>query len=1252
MADLVKVDILLQGETVDAFSAIVHKDKAYAYGVDDGRQAAKELIPRQQFEVPIQAAIGVADHRPRDHPRHPQGRPRQVLRRRHHPQAQAAGEAEGGQEADEDGRPGRGAAGGLHRRAVDRGVHRPQEVAAAAPRTPSLGWGLRPPPTERPNRARARRRTPGGRGDRAPARATARTARVPRPRAGAAGRHRLGAVAGPAGSPTATAPPRSSAGCRDSGIELALAMGTLQWVMALIVAGIGALVLAYCAWYFDDDDPGCPRSPACFVAFVGVDARAGPGRRPAAAVRVLGADDGLLVPAHRARPEPAGQPAGRHAGARGDHVRRPGDARRDADARRRPAGTYRISEILADPPTGVAVTVARRAAPRRRDQQVGPAPVPLLAPGGDGGADAGQRLPARRVDGEGRRLPGRAARAGVRRRRPDGTRCSWCSASRRCSLGGWRALRQNDLKLLLAYGTVSQLGFLVLVLGIGTRSAVLAGLALLLAHALFKATLFLVVGIVDHSTGTRDLRELSGRRRAGCPVARRHRGARRRVDGRSAAAARLRRARRACSSRCSTWPATATAPGSVRRAAGCSSSGWSSGRSLTAAYTARFLWGAFADQAGAGADAGPLARARASSRRPVAAGGAGAGARLRSAPPLTSLLDALRRRVPAPGPTSTELALWHGSGCRWCSPRVTLAVGAGAVRRARAASPSAGRTGPRLDAERAYRLRHAPVDRSAVEVTGVVQRGSVAAYLAIILVVLLLLPGRGADRRPRRTAARWCRGTTPAQAVVGAVIVAGRRDDGALAAPAARSDARRRHRLRHGPAVRPPRRARPRAHPGPGRDASAWSSSCWCCAGCPQYFTDRPLRRQRYLRMALGAAVAVVVAGFVARGRRGAHRRPGLPGVPGGGLEFGGGRNIVNVILVDIRAWDTLGEISVLVAAATGVASLVFVNTRDAGIRRVHDIPYPAGVEKVATAPGRRVWLPGPRTLPPDRRSIIFEVVVRLLFHRWSSCSRSTCCSRPQPPRRRLRRGHGHRAGADGALPGRRPLRARRGGTGRRRRADRAPGCSWRRCPGCCRWPSAAWCCRPPTIDLRLPLLGELHLVSSVVFDVGVYLVVVGLVLDLLRALGSRIDRQILRADARAAEAAPDERQPDPGPRRRRPHRLRGLPGARAQPDPRAGRHACMHRQRRQPAVPGRRRAARATPLSKGGRPGRHVATRCPRRWSSPRSSSPSATRRSCSPWPTAAGSSTATTTCRTTSRTPRSGGSPLRTTPRPTATT
>jgi len=57
VSDLVKVDILLQGEQVDAFSAITHRDKAYSYGVMMTSKL-RELIPRQQFEVPIQAAIG------------------------------------------------------------------------------------------------------------------------------------------------------------------------------------------------------------------------------------------------------------------------------------------------------------------------------------------------------------------------------------------------------------------------------------------------------------------------------------------------------------------------------------------------------------------------------------------------------------------------------------------------------------------------------------------------------------------------------------------------------------------------------------------------------------------------------------------------------------------------------------------------------------------------------------------------------------------------------------------------------------------------------------------------------------------------------------------------------------------------------------------------------------------------------------------------------------------------------------------
>ena len=77
-------------------------------------------------------------------------------------------------------------------------------------------------------------------------------------------------------------------------------------------------------------------------------------------------------------------------------------------------------------------------------------------------------------------------------------------------IGGLRALRQHDLKLLLAYGTVSQLGFMMLLFGTGEYKIAQAGIVLLLAHGAFKATLFMLVGIVDHQTGTRDIRHLHG----------------------------------------------------------------------------------------------------------------------------------------------------------------------------------------------------------------------------------------------------------------------------------------------------------------------------------------------------------------------------------------------------------------------------------------------------------------------------------------------------------------------------------------------------------------------------------------------------------------------------------------------------------------------------------------------------------------------------------------------------------------------
>jgi multicomponent Na+:H+ antiporter subunit A len=77
-------------------------------------------------------------------------------------------------------------------------------------------------------------------------------------------------------------------------------------------------------------------------------------------------------------------------------------------------------------------------------------------------------------------------------------------------IGNILALRQHDLKLVLAYSTVGALGTMVLLIGLGSETAFVAAMALLLAHALYKAGLFLVTGIVDHEIGTRELDRFAG----------------------------------------------------------------------------------------------------------------------------------------------------------------------------------------------------------------------------------------------------------------------------------------------------------------------------------------------------------------------------------------------------------------------------------------------------------------------------------------------------------------------------------------------------------------------------------------------------------------------------------------------------------------------------------------------------------------------------------------------------------------------
>ncbi|WP_416408351.1 putative monovalent cation/H+ antiporter subunit A [Agrobacterium rosae] len=80
--------------------------------------------------------------------------------------------------------------------------------------------------------------------------------------------------------------------------------------------------------------------------------------------------------------------------------------------------------------------------------------------------------------------------------------------------GACLAIRQTDLKLMLAYTTVSSLGLLVMLTGFGSEHAIEAAVLYLVAHSLFKGALFMVVGIVDHEAGTRDVTKLGGLRKA------------------------------------------------------------------------------------------------------------------------------------------------------------------------------------------------------------------------------------------------------------------------------------------------------------------------------------------------------------------------------------------------------------------------------------------------------------------------------------------------------------------------------------------------------------------------------------------------------------------------------------------------------------------------------------------------------------------------------------------------------------------
>ena len=882
-------------------------------------------------------------------------------------------------------------------------------------------------------------------------------------------------------------------------LDLAFRLAALQWVMVLVVAGVGALVLAYCAWYFDDDEPGLGRFAGTFVAFAG------------AMLGLVLADDLLLlyvfwelttVFSYLLIGHDPTKRVGRAAGLQALVVTTFGGLAMLVGVLMIgvEAGTFRISALLEEPPSGTAMTVAvlLLLLGALSKSALFPfhfwLPAAMAAP-----TPVSAYLHAAAMVKAGVYLVALLAPAFADVPGWRGTLLVLGVLT--MVLGGWRALRQYDIKLLLAYGTVSQLGFLVVVVSVGTRAAALAGLAMLVAHALFKATLFLVVGIVDRRTGTRDLRELSGLGRAAPLLAGAAFVAGASMAGLPPVAGFVAKE--------SVYAALVDVARYGEETGLGSLAGWLVvagvvlGSAFTMAYTARFLWGAFATKPDTpraapgripvGFLAAPLVLAAGS----LALGGLGG--------PETDLLAPHADQFPA-GAHEESLALWHGwKPALWLS---LLSVGVGLVLfRLRVWF-----AGLQYDLHREWSFERGyfrvvrAVDRFAVELTSVTQRGSVPAYLGVILMVVVLLPG-GALLLVSDVD-RSVRGWDNLGQVVVAVIVT----------VAAVLTVRARRRLKavvlvgvsgYGTAMLF------LLHGAPDLaltqvlvETVTLVVFVLVLRRLPEYFSDRPLTRQRYWRMALGAVVAVVVAGVMVTATSARTADPVSVGFPEEAVEFGGGHNIVNVTLVDIRAWDTLGEISVLVAAATGVASLVFLRTRRAVVRRVDTAALQKASGGTPPDPKKRVWLSGSRTVTPDRRSIVLEVITRLIFHTIIVFSVYLLLTGHNDP------GGGFAAGLVAGLA----LVVRYLAGGRYELAEAAPidagalmgaGLAVAAVAGLVPLAFGGAVLQSAIVDLHLPLLGDLHVVTSVFFDVGIYLLVVGLVLDLLRSLGAEIDRHI-----------------------------------------------------------------------------------------------------------------------------------------------
>jgi multicomponent Na+:H+ antiporter subunit A len=302
----------------------------------------------------------------------------------------------------------------------------------------------------------------------------------------------------------------------------------------------------------------------------------------------------------------------------------------------------------------------------------------------------------------------------------------------------------------------------------------------------------------------------------------------------------------------------------------------------------------------------------------------------------------------------------------------------------------------------------------------------------------------------------------------------------------------------------------------------------------PAELRDRTGGKYRAIRVIIGLAFGITMI-FVAIYALGA--RVALPvslEFPRLAYEGGGGLNVVNVTLVDIRAWDTFGEISVLALAATGVASLIFVRGRGEGIRasatvaegtvgRRHGVSANTrddaelAMSRRFAAATRDAWLVAGRTMAPERRSIIFEVVTRLLFHSMIVFSIYLLLAGHNLP------GGGFAGGLTAGLA--LTIRYLAGGRFELREATPVSagallgiGLATAAATGVAPLLLGGQVFQSAIVEFWLPVFGDIKFVTSTIFDIGVYIVVVGLVLDVLRSLGAEIDEHFEEQPAEPSE--------------------------------------------------------------------------------------------------------------------------------------